>query len=435
MDGMELSYWEMLPLVWSRTFLGDFGGYLIAAGVGAFFVFGLKPRWLMARKIQKRTPMSADLKREIFHSAQTTALYGLVSIVGFTIHQAGFGGVYTDIEANGGWLWVAASVPLVLLAHDTWFYWTHRAMHHRKLFRLMHATHHKSRTPTPFTAYSFAPLEAISHASFAMLYTTLVPVHPGVMLFFIIFQISRNVMGHLGHEFHPRWWVDNRWTGWLNTPTHHDLHHSSGPYNFGLYFTWWDRMMGTEHPRYKEEFRANVAKTAPIEARRYLPGLKPIAAALVALVIGIGFARTALADPAPPPAPPVGFWQSTDEKLVVEIKRCTDDPQTFCGIIAWHADAVEADGTLSRDVNNDDPALRARPILGLQLGWGFEARGEGRYRNGHIYDPESGSVFASKINHVSAEALDIKGCVWIFCRTEHLHAFKGDPTALLSPAH
>ena len=55
---------------------------------------------------------------------------------------------------------------------------------------------------------------------------------------------------------------------WLTTVTHHDLHHSESRWNFGLYFTWWDRWMGTEHPRYKEEFRKNAR---PIALPR-LPG-------------------------------------------------------------------------------------------------------------------------------------------------------------------
>ncbi|MDB5704262.1 MAG: sterol desaturase, partial [Sphingomonas bacterium] len=47
-------------------------------------------------------------------------------------------------------------------------------------------------------------------------------------------------------------------TGWLTTTTHHDLHHSEGRHNFGLYFTWWDRWMGTEHPKYHARFE-NIA--------------------------------------------------------------------------------------------------------------------------------------------------------------------------------
>jgi len=424
MQSDELSYWQSLPQVWSHTFLGDFGAYLIAAGLGALIVFGIRPAWLAARRIQNRTPGRADIQRELLHSALTPMMYGVVGMIGFSLDRLGLGSVYTNVGELGlGWFII--SFPLILIAHDTWFYWTHRAMHHRKLFRVMHATHHKSRTPNPFTAYSFAPLEAMSHAGFALVYTTLVPVHPAVMLFFIIFQISRNVMGHLGHEFHPHWWVDNKFTDWLNTTTHHDLHHSSGPYNFGLYFTWWDRMMGTEHPRYKEEFRKNATPRFEVEKKSTI--LKPVLASLAVMVIGVSFATTALADEAP--QSPTGYWQSGDENLLVEIKRCADDPATYCGYIAWHVDGVDDDGTLVKDLNNSDPALRDRTLLGLKLGWGFEPRGDGRYRKGRIYDPGSGNVFSSKINHVSAERLDIKGCVWIFCRTEELHAFKGDPAA------
>jgi Delta7-sterol 5-desaturase len=69
------------------------------------------------------------------------------------------------------------------------------------------------------------------------------------------FMIVRNVMGHAGVELMPRALADSRWFGWINATTHHDLHHSSFHYNYGLYFTWWDRMMGTEHPRYREQLR------------------------------------------------------------------------------------------------------------------------------------------------------------------------------------
>jgi hypothetical protein len=49
----------------------------------------------------------------------------------------------------------------------------------------------------------------------------------------------------------------------FDTTTHHDLHHNgSFAHNFGLYFTWWDRIMGTEHPQYRAIFR-EVTGRAP----------------------------------------------------------------------------------------------------------------------------------------------------------------------------
>ncbi len=42
----------------------------------------------------------------------------------------------------------------------------------------------------------------------------------------------------------------------ITTVTNHDMHHSRLTGNYGLYFTWWDRWMGTGHPAYPEEFKA-----------------------------------------------------------------------------------------------------------------------------------------------------------------------------------
>ena len=41
--------------------------------------------------------------------------------------------IYSDIDAYG-WFWYLASVPVYLFLHDTYFYWTHRMMHHPRVF-------------------------------------------------------------------------------------------------------------------------------------------------------------------------------------------------------------------------------------------------------------------------------------------------------------
>lgn len=91
---------------------------------------------------------------------------------------------------------------------------------------------------------------------FLPLFLLFVPMHAIVLLAFLLHQIGRNVLGHSGHELMPPGFTRFPLTAWLTTATHHDLHHSGGGHNFGLYFTWWDRWMGTEHPRYHQAFAA-----------------------------------------------------------------------------------------------------------------------------------------------------------------------------------
>ncbi|MCP4619615.1 MAG: hypothetical protein GY844_24630 [Bradyrhizobium sp.] len=58
----------------------------------------------------------------------------------------------------------------------------HRGLHTRAMFRRAHLTHHKSRTPTPWAAYSFAPIEGVLEGMFLPLFLAVVPMHAIVVL-------------------------------------------------------------------------------------------------------------------------------------------------------------------------------------------------------------------------------------------------------------
>ena len=241
--------------VWEATVVFDVGRYLIAA-FGLALI--LKLFWragLQRRKIQTREASLADRRREILTSLRTAFIF---SLNGILIYLGVTHGIMTMHESvgRGDIPYLVVSTVGVILAHDTYFYWTHRAMHHPKLFRWFHRTHHRSITPTPFAAYAFDVPEAAVQSMFGPLWLLIVPMHQLGMLFFASFMIIRNVMGHAGVELMPRCLADSRWFGWINSTTHHDLHHSSFRYNYGLYFTWWDRLMGTEHPEYRARLRA-----------------------------------------------------------------------------------------------------------------------------------------------------------------------------------
>lgn len=239
-----------------NVFYFDLGRYLIAAGVMTL-VLWLGGRWLDIRRIQQRRPKPEDYRREVLSSLRTVFVFGVTTLSTLAMLQLGLVRMALD---GFSWGALALQTVAIILAHDAYFYWMHRAIHHKRLFRTWHLHHHKSRTPTPWAAYSFSSWEAVSEAAFVPLYLLLASTfgveYLGLAMFlFLWHMIIRNVIGHCGTEIYPRWWVDNPLTGWWNTVTHHDLHHSSSTYNFGLYFTWWDRWMGTEHPRYRESFR------------------------------------------------------------------------------------------------------------------------------------------------------------------------------------
>jgi sterol desaturase/sphingolipid hydroxylase (fatty acid hydroxylase superfamily) len=69
-----------------------------------------------------------------------------------------------------------------------------------------------------------------------------------------------NVLGHLGFEIFPSGFTTNPLTKLSNTSVHHNMHHKYVNYNFGLYFNFWDKWMGTNHPNYHQEFESVASK-------------------------------------------------------------------------------------------------------------------------------------------------------------------------------
>jgi Delta7-sterol 5-desaturase len=149
---------------------------------------------------------------------------------------------------------------------DTYFYWTHRLMHHRRLYRLFHRVHHRSTNPTPWAAYSFAPMEALVHAAIVPLGAAIMPLHGSAVFAFVIFMITLNTIGHFGIELYPRGFSTGRVGRWLTTSTYHNLHHSQRGGNYGLYFTFWDRLMKTERADYPAAF-SRVTEQAADECK------------------------------------------------------------------------------------------------------------------------------------------------------------------------
>jgi sterol desaturase/sphingolipid hydroxylase (fatty acid hydroxylase superfamily) len=64
----------------------------------------------------------------------------------------------------------------------------------------------------------------------------------------------------LGYEFFPKGWASHPITKWINTSTHHNLHHQKFLGNYSLYFNFWDRIMGTNFPQYETYFDEVVEK-------------------------------------------------------------------------------------------------------------------------------------------------------------------------------
>ena len=169
------------------------------------------------------------------------------------VWQLGYTQVYEDPHQYGLW-YLPGSFLAATFIHETYYYWLHRWMHVPSVFRAIHKTHHESRNTSPWTSFSFHPVESILQALIVPLTIMVLPMHYWVIVAWLVFMSVTSVINHLNVEIYPRYF-NRHWLGkWLIGATHHSLHHTEFRRNFGLYFTFWDRWMGTESEKFDEVY-------------------------------------------------------------------------------------------------------------------------------------------------------------------------------------
>jgi Delta7-sterol 5-desaturase len=229
--------------------------YFLFAGVAFFIFYKFRLHYFLAKKIQQRFPTTKQIRMEIIYSLTSTFVFGLFVVLILSLRINGYTLIYTDLTKYGYMYLIMSLVGLIFL-HDAYFYWMHRLLHRPKWFKQIHYLHHQSHNPTPWASFSFQPLEAILEFAILPIAVFIMPLHPLVLLTWSLWMITWNVVGHLGYEIFPKRFSKSIWFNWLNTPTHHNLHHSQSKGNYGLYFNFWDSWMGTNDSAYRDTFES-----------------------------------------------------------------------------------------------------------------------------------------------------------------------------------
>lgn len=222
-----------------------FGYYFIIVGALFLLFYVWKKKQLFRLKIQPKFPRNKDYVREIGYSILSMFIFIIIMLLlstnSFIKNHSRY---YEDIHKHGKVYFFLAFLIMPLL-HDTYFYWTHRFMHHPKVFRIVHLVHHKSVNPSPWAAFSFHPIEAVITANFVPLLIFFMPIHLFHLTYGYIFMFVHNVYGHLGYEIMSKKYQRHLILRWLNSSVIHNNHHKFFRGNYGLYFVWWDKIMGT----------------------------------------------------------------------------------------------------------------------------------------------------------------------------------------------
>jgi uncharacterized protein (DUF2147 family) len=285
----------------------------------------------------------------------------------------------------------------MIVLHDAWFFFTHRLMHHPKLFKHVHRVHHRSVDPSPFAAFSFHPLEAIIEGAVYVVFSFLFPVHLLALLAWQFLQMILNVIGHLGYEIYPKGFNTHWLFKWKTPSTHHNMHHAKFNGNYGLYFTWWDRIFKTEFKDYNETYE-KVQERIGTKTRN-------TSVLLVLLFANLStFAQNEI----------VGQWLSENKKGITTIY---EQDGKYWGKITWLKTPKDETGRPMADKENPDKKLRNQALQGLLILKNFVYKNNG-WRDGNIYDPERGKTFTCTLVLTNAKTLKVRGYWGIFYETQ-----------------
>jgi len=227
--------------------------YFSIAGIAFLLFYKLLADRYKKAKIQARHARKKDFYREIWHSVASGSILAGTAFLVVSGPLRPHTLIYADLSDYPVW-WIPLSLVLTLVVHDTYFYWMHRGLHHDRIFRYTHLVHHQSTNPSPWASYSFHFLEAILEGAVVIVLAFVMPLHPLTILLFTFVSFMINVYGHLGYEIMPRGLRHSIWFEIINTSLYHNLHHRKFKGNYSLYFRFWDRVMGTEHPDYVKEY-------------------------------------------------------------------------------------------------------------------------------------------------------------------------------------
>lgn len=234
-------------LVWGTFFIFLLGGFAL---IKIYFYSKLQ-----YRKIVPLETHRAQHINEFKDSFTSQFVFILAGVAIYYLNRAGWTQLYSDYNKFGYW-YLPVSFFIVHTLHDTYFYWTHRAMHEVSWLKKIHIAHHRSRVPTPLAASSFSVGEALVQGLFYVLIALIVPLHWSVLISFYIFLTWISTWGHMEFEWWPNFLYRFPYSYSFNSLTTHNLHHYYGKGNYALYYRFWDEVCGTSHPQTYEHFYA-----------------------------------------------------------------------------------------------------------------------------------------------------------------------------------
>jgi lathosterol oxidase len=216
-------------------FIMSFGGifmYLAFATLSYLFIFD---------KSAEKDPLflKNQKTKEIGLSIASIPLMGVLTTPIILGEVYNYSKLYSNVEEYGLPFLLMSTVTFLLFT-DFGIYWIHRALHSKYLYFWCHKPHHWWKVCTPFASHAFHPVDGWAQSLPYHIYVFLFPMHKWTYLGLFVFVNFWTISIHDGDYRVPA-----IFRSIVNGAAHHTVHHLKFSYNYGQFFTLWDRIGGS----------------------------------------------------------------------------------------------------------------------------------------------------------------------------------------------
>jgi 4-alpha-methyl-delta7-sterol-4alpha-methyl oxidase len=236
------------PLFWLFPFataLLTAVSFLLFAGI-LTWIDWRRPAWAERYRIQKREGQGKAVVGPAFRHFLINSLVTILAV--FPLWP-----LLKVSRVHSGelpeWWVLAGQFIFFLYLDDFLFYWLHRALHTKLLYKPIHSLHHRFNVPWSIAGHYLHPLEFILISMAAMSGPLLVGAHVVTVWVWIVFRQLISAEQHCGYEL-P--WNPSRFFPFNGGTAFHDFHHARFRGNYAGFTLVWDRLFGTLTPAYLE---------------------------------------------------------------------------------------------------------------------------------------------------------------------------------------
>ena len=240
--------WKTFSTGWIvHVFLVNMGLTVLLAG-GLHLYFYTFKRQGSARKFDKRELVQKSrvffAKSQVWDNIFWTCAFGVPV---WTLYQIGLMWAYGNgyikmIEFQSNPVWFVMLFLVIIFWESTHFFFTHRLLHWKPLYKLAHRIHHRNSNTGPWSGFSMHPIEQVIFFSVVLIHLVIAS-HPIHLFFNFYFSAMAAITSHAGYSD-----VVIKGKPCIDAGIfHHQLHHRYFECNYGTSVVPWDRWFGSFH--------------------------------------------------------------------------------------------------------------------------------------------------------------------------------------------